>query len=749
MRGGLNRRALLASLALGAVVAGCFALLASTFASLHAEETRDDRSADVLATSNALQESVLNLETGLRGYLLSSRALFLQPYRGALTVYPGQARDLDQLTAGNPSLNRRAVALGTGVTAYARDWTEPVIQLSRSNLAAARRREASGGGKARVDALRRQFAALNRRQMALASQQRSAAESTNRLTVTLGLTALVLAVLLITWLAIGLRRGVVVPVNRLAAAVGLLRRGSLSARVPERGTAEIGELAAGFNAMASELEAARDEVEQQNAELQGQQVELENLLAAVEEQKGEAEALHRFAEQLAAQTRIEDVAEVTLREIADYAGAQVGAVYVLNEQAGTITFRAARGARTGDFAPELPPGEGLAGRALAEQRPITAGPPQASLRLPGLVSDREIQHEVHLPLIHRDRVIGVLSLGRSRDEEFTPGQVKSLTDLARSAALACAEALSLRQLEVAATELQSLMDSTDEGIYRRDLDGRITFINRAALEQKGYTAEELLGRDAHPMLHHSYEDGRPYPAEECPLTRTVHYRAGARFAGEVFWRKDGTSFPIDCSAFPLFDGEAVNGLVVTFRDISETKLAEHQLAAQYRTARVLAQADSIEEALPRILELCCDELGWQMCVAWAADGNARELHCRAAHARGGWEDQLALLSHETVILGQGTVGRAWQRRQPVTVPGRAGLLQPPGAGGLPPGELVVPIVRDGDVVGVVQLIGPAQPRVDGQPQTIETIVAQVGQYADRQRSDAAAARMKDQFVATV
>jgi signal transduction histidine kinase len=53
------------------------------------------------------------------------------------------------------------------------------------------------------------------------------------------------------------------------------------------------------------------------------------------------------------------------------------------------------------------------------------------------------------------------------------------------------------------------------------------------------------------------------------------------------------------------------------------------------------------------------------------------------------------------------------------------------------------------VTGVIQMVGSDQIRSDGQPQTIETIAAQVAQYADRKQSDAAAARMKDQFVATV
>jgi signal transduction histidine kinase len=68
---------------------------------------------------------------------------------------------------------------------------------------------------------------------------------------------------------------------------------------------------------------------------------------------------------------------------------------------------------------------------------------------------------------------------------------------------------------------------------------------------------------------------------------------------------------------------------------------------------------------------------------------------------------------------------------------------------MPRGELAVPLIRDGEVTAVVQLLGPEQPRIDGLPETIETIAAQLSQYADRKRSDATAARMKDQFVATV
>ncbi len=238
-----------------------------------------------------------------------------------------------------------------------------------------------------------------------------------------------------------------------------------------------------------------------------------------------------------------------------------------------------------------------------------------------------------------------------------------------SATLACAEALGLRRLEVLAGELESVMDSTDQGICRVDLSGRVTYINRAALGQTGWTEAELLGRNAHDAMHHTHPDGTPYPAADCPLLRAVRDNEGTRLSGEVFWRKDGSRFPVEASAYPIRDGGSVLGGVITFHDVSERRMAERQLAAQYQTAQVLAEAESVQEALPRVLELCCDQLGWQMSLVWVPGEDDRELRCLAAYARPGREEQLALLSHETVTLGLGTAGQAWRWRQPVFVSG--------------------------------------------------------------------------------
>ena len=663
MRADLTTRATLAYLALAVLVVGGFIVLAAEIHGLRNQQRSDATAAATLTASGALENSLLGLQTGARGYVITGQAAFLAPYRQALAVYPRQVSQLERLTMADPAAHRGAAAIGRAIDGYVRNWAAPVIRQAATSLPAARRMVATGTGQRRVDRIQRQFAALNRQQQALVAALQRTADRAGTTSLVLGLCCAVVSLVLIALFAFSVRTYIAHPVHRLAGGFIRLHRGELATRVPVSGVAEIRELTRGFNAMAASLEAQRDEMEQHSDEMQGQQIELENALDLVAEQKERAQQRHRFSERLATKRGIEDVAAIFLREIADQADAQAGAVYVLNEQTGALTFRAGRGVRATDFAPTLAAGQGLAGRAVAEQRPVGGSYPETSLRLPGLTGDRAIRHEVHLPLRHRDQVLGVLSLGRSSDLAFTAGQIDGLAELTLSAALACAEALGLRRLEVVAAELQSVMDSTDEGIYRQDPGGRITFINRAALEQTGYTAAELLGQDAHQMFHHSRLDGTPYPAAECPLITATPGGPGTRFPGEVFWRKDGTPFPVDCSATALLDGGEVTSRVVTFRDVSEAKLAEQQRAVQYQAAQVLAGAGTVRDALPRLLGLLCDPLGWQLSLIWQPADDGTVLHCVAAQARPGHADELALASHDTVAPGQGTAGQAWLSRQ--------------------------------------------------------------------------------------
>jgi diguanylate cyclase (GGDEF)-like protein/PAS domain S-box-containing protein len=135
----------------------------------------------------------------------------------------------------------------------------------------------------------------------------------------------------------------------------------------------------------------------------------------------------------------------------------------------------------------------------------------------------------------------------------------------------------LRQLS---RQNEMVLNSAGEGIFGLDLQGKTTFINPAAAHMTGWDIEDLLGQRLHNFLHHSRPDGTPYPPEECPIYTA--FRTGATLSrdNEVFWRKDGTRFPVEYVSTPIIEGDKLLGAVVTFKDITERKALEEQLQHQ-------------------------------------------------------------------------------------------------------------------------------------------------------------------------
>jgi PAS domain S-box-containing protein len=158
-----------------------------------------------------------------------------------------------------------------------------------------------------------------------------------------------------------------------------------------------------------------------------------------------------------------------------------------------------------------------------------------------------------------------------------------------------------RALELARTELDRLARDRDrilefagEGIYHADERGRITFANPAAADMLGWPPDELLGKPAHELLHHTRPDGAYYPRKHCPIHGPdAAHRPVESAIDDVFWRRDGTSFPVHCRSTPVPGA----GAVVVFSDLSGRVSMERALrAAGEHAARERLQAAEAERA---------------------------------------------------------------------------------------------------------------------------------------------------------
>jgi len=127
-----------------------------------------------------------------------------------------------------------------------------------------------------------------------------------------------------------------------------------------------------------------------------------------------------------------------------------------------------------------------------------------------------------------------------------------------------------------------ILDSVADGIYGVDLEGNSTFVNEAMEKITGWKAENVIGSNQHEVLHHTRKDGSPHPAKECPVYQTFQDDKPRFIEEDLFWKADGTAFPVEYTSTPLKDeGHKTIGSVVVFRDISERKKAEKQ-ARQYQ-----------------------------------------------------------------------------------------------------------------------------------------------------------------------
>ena len=133
-------------------------------------------------------------------------------------------------------------------------------------------------------------------------------------------------------------------------------------------------------------------------------------------------------------------------------------------------------------------------------------------------------------------------------------------------------------LQKSEERVRLILDSAAEGIFGCDPEGTCLFCNRAAVRLLGYDEpSELLGKNMHALEHHTHKDGTPFPIDECPIYIGFHENRGVYIDDDIFWKKDGTNFPVEYWSHPMVRAGKTVGAVITFFDITERKKAEEEL----------------------------------------------------------------------------------------------------------------------------------------------------------------------------
>jgi len=149
---------------------------------------------------------------------------------------------------------------------------------------------------------------------------------------------------------------------------------------------------------------------------------------------------------------------------------------------------------------------------------------------------------------------------------------------------------------------QLILDAAGEGIYGIDKHGNTTFGNAAATQILGWRAEDIIGKPAHDVHHHSHADGSPYPREECPIYAAFRDGKVHREQGEVFWHTNGQPIPVEYTSTPILRDGKLDGAVVVFRDISARKKIEKE------REEALAEVHALKEQLELERDYLRDEL---------------------------------------------------------------------------------------------------------------------------------------------
>jgi PAS domain S-box-containing protein len=292
-----------------------------------------------------------------------------------------------------------------------------------------------------------------------------------------------------------------------------------------------------------------------------------------------------------------------------------------------------------------------------------------------------------------------------------------------------------QELRASEARFRTFVDHATDAFFLFDDQQTVLDVNRKACESLGYSREELTGM-------------RPRDFDENMDAASIA-RIGRRVtAGETVTfetrhrRKDGGVFPVEIRIHRFHQGDRVLHLALV-RDITERRRAEKRIFTQHAVAQLLADAATVDEARPRILETVCEGLDWDLGALWGVDREAGVLRCvhvwRKPSLAEGQHFEAATRA-SVFEAGVGLPGRVWASRAPACVPDvlhdPTFLRADPAARAGLHAAFAFPIMLGGEVLGVIDFLSREVRQPDHELlDMMAGLGSQIGQFIERKRAE--------------
>jgi PAS domain S-box-containing protein len=173
------------------------------------------------------------------------------------------------------------------------------------------------------------------------------------------------------------------------------------------------------------------------------------------------------------------------------------------------------------------------------------------------------------------------------DDGRAAGRISVIVDVTEREA-------SERALLAAQNYARAVAEGMGEGLCTVDPEGRLTYLNRTAEGMLGWSAEDVIGRRLHDLVHNQRAEDHECPVNTCALLPANRKAGVVRVEDDVFTCRDGHSLAVAFTASPFVTDDGIGGCAVVFEDISERKQRQ---ASMERDVETLSWIGRIQDAL--------------------------------------------------------------------------------------------------------------------------------------------------------